>query len=426
MDLKHQKIDDKLTAQLTAIQVEIDELEIEREKQRNDPARDPRGAGGMAWDASVSGWRPVGPTGGQLHGRTVPWAPGPRYVQMFGASAAGDSGGFKSFAEFCAGLEAGMWDQRYQASLGGSSNDMGLLIPGHISGELLDSSLEGEVVRPRARIYPMTSDSRMVAGFTVGGDGAPFGITGGWTPQLGTIGEVDPDRRAFVLNARKLAVITQVGNETIADGMAIPGDNVDRQLSEALPRGIGWLLDRAFLRGTGAGQPCGAISSANPARILVAKESGQEADTILYENLVAMFARMHPAHVGRSVWVANPTTIPQLLTLGHMVGIGGAPVPVLREDGTGGFTILTRPAIFTEKVPTLGDEGDISLVDFSQYAVGLRADVRLEKSGHAGFKTDSTYYRAILRADGMPTWHEPYTPDSGDTLSPFVTLAERA
>jgi HK97 family phage major capsid protein len=105
--------------------------------------------------------------------------------------------------------------------------------------------------------------------------------------------------------------------------------------------------------------------------------------------------------------------------------VGGVPVPVLRDDGTGGFTILTRPVIFTEKVPALGDKGDIMLADLSQYAVGLRAEILLEKSAHVGFKDDSTWYRAIVRADGQPTWDQPYTPAYGDTLSPFVVLEAR-
>jgi len=145
---------------------------------------------------------------------------------------------------------------------------------------------------------------------------------------------------------------------------------------------------------------------------------------INFTNLTKMFARLHPASVSKSVWVANSSTIPQLTIL--EVGAGNTHVPVLRST-EGGFEILTRPVIFTEKTAALGTVGDIMLCDFSQYAVGLRKEVSVDRSQHVGFTRDTVYYRGTLRADGRPTWLSAVTPkNGGDTLSPFVTLATRA
>lgn len=373
-------------------------------------------AGGFTLDGQGR-WRPTSAPDG---GRGLS-AVGARFAQMFGTNMRHDKAGFSSLGEFLSGLHAGMWDQRYQALVtSNDGNGTGLQIPGEFMAELFDQSLEGEIVRPRARIEPMTSDTKTIAGLTAGSGGSPFGISGGWTAAGAEITERTPKTRAITLHAHKLAALVEVSNEAAADGT-----HLDRQLSEALQRGIGWLLDDAFIAaGTGAGQPLSLLNSS--VTITVAKESGQPAATVYYENLVNMFSRLHPAHVGNSIWIANPTTIPQLLTLGHMVGVGGAPVPVLRDEGTGGFTILTRPVLFTEKAPALGTKGDIMLCDLSQYVVGLRAELIIEKSAHVGFTKDTTYYRAKLRADGMPLWDAAYTPDNGSTLSPFVTLATRA
>ena len=136
-----------------------------------------------------------------------------------------------------------------------------------------------------------------------------------------------------------------------------------------------------------------------------------------------MFSRCHPASIPNSVWIATSTAIPQLLQLSLTVGTGGSQVPVLRETD-GKFYLLTREVVFTEKVPTLGTEGDIGLFDFSQYQVGLRGDMSLEQSGHVGFTRDTTYFRGLLRADGQSAWDSPYTPKNGDTLSPFVILGD--
>ena len=59
----------------------------------------------------------------------------------------------------------------------------------------------------------------------------------------------------------------------------------------------------------------------------------------------------------------------------------------MKQNADGSFSMLTRPLLFTEKLPALGDEGDILLADFSQYALGQRAGMGIEKSRHAGFLT---------------------------------------
>ncbi len=65
-------------------------------------------------------------------------------------------------------------------------------------------------------------------------------------------------------------------------------------------------------------------------------------------------------------------------------------------------------------------------VDFSQYSLGLRKVMSIDKSQHVGWQTDETGYRGILRADGQGRWDQVVTPKNGDTLSWCVTLAARA
>ncbi len=103
--------------------------------------------------------------------------------------------------------------------------------------------------------------------------------------------------------------------------------------------------------------PLGVLN--DPALIIVTKESGQAAKTIVYENIINLFSRLHPACVNNAVWVVNSTAIPQLLTLNMVVGTGGVAVPVLNESN-GTYRMLGRPVRFTEKVPSVGTVGDIS------------------------------------------------------------------
>jgi len=185
-------------------------------------------------------------------------------------------------------------------------------------------------------------------------------------------------------------------------------------LLSAIGSTIGFKLDEAFLTGTGAGTPLGVINDLS--LISINKEVGQAADTITYPNLANMFARMYSGGRTRAVWVCNNAAIPQLLHLTIPVGTGGSHISVMTR-GPEGFEMLCRPAIFAEKLPTLGDAGNIIFVDFSQYTIGLRHDVRLDASSHVLFATDEVAFRSIVRADGRGSWKEAITPVNGDSLS---------
>jgi len=100
-------------------------------------------------------------------------------------------------------------------------------------------------------------------------------------------------------------------------------------------------------------------------------------------------------------------------------------VQVLNESN-GQFTMLTRPVIFTEKVPALGSANCIGLYDFSAYVFGMRREMALEKSNAPGWFEDELSFRMLMRLDAQPTWDSVMTPKNGDTLSPFVTLAATA
>jgi HK97 family phage major capsid protein len=215
-----------------------------------------------------------------------------------------------------------------------------------------------------------------------------------------------------------LFIYSLTSNELLADG-----EDFESQMTGALIQAMGWHLDDSYLNGSGSNQPLGVLN--DPALVVVAKETNQAASTLTYTNIVKMFARMHPASAMNSVWVCNQATIPQLMEMSVTIGTAGSHVPVMHETDVG-FTLLTRPVVFTEKVPTLGSEGDISLIDFSQYVVGIRREMTLDSSMHVGFSTDETAFRAIVRSDGQGKWAAAYTPKNGDSQSWCVTLAARA
>lgn len=355
---------------------------------------------------------------------------GPRYAQMF-PDAHLNAGGFDSMGDFLRTLHNGLADPRMvpAASSGASEGvgaDGGYLVPTRLVAELMDASLEDEIVRPRAALRPMDTNSAYVSGFnTLNHSSSIGGFAAGWLGEGGSLSAQKGLVRSLTLYAKKLGILTAATNELLADSPYF-----ERELIPLLAKAIGWYLDLAFLTGSGVGEPLGVLN--DPALITVNKEASQPAATITWNNLKAMFGRLHPASHKNAVWVANNAAKVELLGLVQLVknvagteNVGGSWIPVMRDDGNGGFTILGLPVLFTEKTPTLGTVGDIILADFSQYIVGLRKEMTLDKSGHLGFQTDETYYRAILRADGMGRWNAAMTPKAGSTLSWAVVLQTR-
>ena len=295
----------------------------------------------------------------------------------------------------------------------------GFLIPIEQAQRIHAVSLENELVMPRCYVQPMKSDICKIPAMVIGQHGTALfgGFTASYTAETGTISENDPKARSMTLTAKKLTGLIRFSAELNAD---IPGGM--SQIENLCGKGLAWYRDQAFLKGTGAGQPMGILNS--PCLVPVENQGGQSKNTILYENLLDMMSRMFAGSFRNSVWVASQSTIPQLLSLSLAIGLGGAPVPVMSQVN-GQFTILTRPVIFTEKVPGLGSTGDIGLYDFSQYCVGLRSEMRFDTSIHVHFTTDELLSRIIERHDGQPLWDEALTLADGLTVSPFVVLEDR-
>jgi HK97 family phage major capsid protein len=340
---------------------------------------------------------------------------------------------FNSTAEYLAATWHGQTKQAPLAKLATIRNDYsstipadgGFTIPETLRSTLLQTSLEGAQIRPRAFVVPMESlrvpfptlDSTTNAGSVHGG------MIAYWTEESGQLTESQAKFGRIVLEAKKLTGYSEVPNELFTDSII----SFAAFLEQKWPEAITFFEELAYYSGTGVGEPLGFLSAGNGALVSVTKETGQTADTIVWENIIKMYARMLPSSLEKAVWIANIETMPQLATMAQVVGTGG--VPVWFTDGAKGMpmTLLGRPIIWTEKASALGDAGDISLVDLSYYLIGDRQQMIMQTSPHYKFQHDQTAVRIIQRVDGRPWLQSAITPAKGSsTLSPFVQIAARA
>ena len=398
----------EIMSQLDTLAVDISAIEAEMDRERT--------SGSVVSSVQGNGEGEAGR--GERPGKTFGKI-GAKYADLFGAPPRSS---FRSADEFFQIIHAGMSDPRLYAS--GMNETVpaegGFSVPEEFASQLLDASLEKEIVRSRAWVTPMTAETKKIAGFDMSdnsGD-APFGgLKLYWMAEAQQLNTEQSKLWLLQLVANKAALFTWASNELIADGMSF-----EQALMASFSQAAGWGLDVAFLTGSGGGMPLGVLN--DPALVVISEEGGQTAKTINYTNLTKIFARIAPACLDNSIWVCNSTAIPQLLTLVYP----GTTFPVLvqGQGRDGGFTLLTRPVVFTEKVPALGTVGDILLVDFSQYAIGMRRDVTVDKSGHAGFLTDQTAYRCVVRLAGQGRWKSSFQPRYGDPMSWCIALATRS
>jgi HK97 family phage major capsid protein len=173
--------------------------------------------------------------------------------------------------------------------------------------------------------------------------------------------------------------------------------------------------DYAFFQGTGAGQPLGVI---NAGATIV--EGRAAAGAIGFDDLADMMEDFLPS--GNGLWTITQSAMSELIQLN---GPAGNPSYIWQpnaRDGVPGF-ILGFPVIWTEKLPLIGNQGDVVLADWRYYLLGDRQATTVESTQFDFWRYDQTSWRAVHRVDGQPWLSTPLTYQDGTTqVSPFVIL----
>lgn len=334
------------------------------------------------------------------------------------------TGEFKSSADFWSAARkffGGIKDERIDrikaAMTEGTDSAGGFTVPEQIAGEVYSAAMEGQIVRPRAIIIPMQTDS---VSLTVLVDGSrASNIFGGVSISLVAEGgdlygsTVSPALGRLGLTAHKIVASCFVSNELAADALAF-----GPFMTNAFGRAVRFLEDDLFFWGTGSGQPLGIMNS--PALVSVTRSAMTKVDTA---DLGKMAARLAPGCWQNAVWIVNQSVLAEWVDLTASAANNSGVVDLST------MTCLGRPIIVSEHASAVGTAGDIILADFSQYVVGNRS-MLIGMSSEAtassftyGFLQGQSCWKLTLRVDGQPTVSAAYTPKrGGSSVSPFVAL----
>lgn len=332
---------------------------------------------------------------------------------------------FQSFGEFMVAIyklrTEGRYDARLemceqkdlQAEVGISG---GYLVPIDFQRQILEARAEASFVRQRARIVPMSS--RLVQfpalDYSQGASGVSAffgGVRVYYVEENQSITESQPRFKQVELHARDLAGYAEIPNSLLRDSPIS---------LEAFLKGpgsfggaLGWQEDYDALRGSGVGKPLGVYNS--PAKLTVTRNAATD---FKFVDAVTMKSKMLMS--GKPVWLMSQTVIPKLYA---MVDAGNNNIWLPNARDGQPETLLGYPIHWTEKVPALGTQGDVALIDFSFYLLGDRAGITMDVDSSFRFQTNQTAFRAVESLDGQPWLPNTITlADGSTTVSPYVVL----
>jgi HK97 family phage major capsid protein len=309
------------------------------------------------------------------------------------------------------------------------NSDGGFLIQQDFASRLGENLFNNGVVASRCERIPISGNSNGIVlnGFdeTSRASSTYGGIVVYHADEAAEKTASKPKFRRVELSLKKTVGLCYLTDELMADAPAM-----ESRISAAFQSAFDFQVQDDLINGTGAGMALGVLNAG--CLVSVSKETGQNAATILTENIVKMYSRRFASQTQNYIWLYNQTIEPQLFTMSLSVGTGGSAVYMppggLSQSPYG--QLMGLPAIAIEQCPALGTLGDIILANFKDgYIMAEKGGLQSAMSIHVRFIYDEGVLRFVLRMDGQP-WRAsaltPYKGGSGATQSHFIALETRS
>ena len=322
-------------------------------------------------------------------------------------------------------------DPRLNASVSGMNtltpSEGGLAVPETVSTDLLNSIMDDptNLMSRCNQINNVKGELRLI----VGDDSDRSGglVYGGVKVYRVKEGEQltssKPGLRSVSFTPHAIHGMVYVTDELMSQGDGA----LEQYINKSVTAAFAYAHNNEIIRGSGTGGQFNGILNSK-SLITVVKEPGQDADTIVSENIAKMTPRLRPQFRGNSIWLANQDCETQLRQMVIGVGTGGAPVFL----PSGGYSeamfgaLDGREIVYTEHSSALGDLGDIMFVDLSQYMVVTGGPAVAASSMHIRFDYAETALRWTMYSDGKFLNDSVYKPSHGSNMSAAVALAARA
>lgn len=291
----------------------------------------------------------------------------------------------------------------------------GFMIPPQLRSTILSVQPQDALVRPRANV--IEAGSPPDAGVTMPAldqSGAnPSNMFGGVEVQWIGEGDEKPETDAL-LKSITLAPHEVAGTITVTDKLLRNWQAASSFLENLLRGAVNQAEDYAFQRGTGVGQPLGALNAGATKFI-----NRTTANSIVYDDVLAMVARLLMRGGTSPVWSIPQAALPAIAKLKDEDGRY-----IWKADARDGFagTLLGYPVKWNNRAPLLGSKGDVLLADWSHYLIKDGSGPFVAASEHVLFKQNKTVVKIFWNVDGAPWLTAPIKEENGWEVSPFVAL----
>lgn len=224
----------------------------------------------------------------------------------------------------------------------------------------------------------------------------------------------EPRTRQLRLKTNALKARVRVKN-SLLQRSAITIDSV---VTALLGGAIGWARDYAMIRGTGLGQPQGALNAA------ACIDSG--GTTIDYATLVSMESRTIPERDDNYIWLIHTLRRGDVMALQQTNNTLVTFLPDLR--GKPGTILMGREVVYTDKLPYTSGASNaadsVLLVDPTMIVCAEYQGMAIAVSDQVRFEDDETVFRVILSMDSQPwlTSAIPIASGASDTISGYIKL----
>jgi len=312
-------------------------------------------------------------------------------------------------------------------AMGGNESvgsDGGFPVQTDFAGLMMETAVNESPIIAKTDKYPVSGSSNSVKWIDIDEESIEDSCFGGvkvyWAAEATTVTATKPKLAEKELVLQKLMGLAYTTYELQADSAF-----TDQLYTRAFNAAISRELEKCIIAGTGVGQPLGLINSLS--LISVAKESGQAAGTVVWDNISKMYHRALNKSAPGYVWITHPDLSEQFDFLNFPIGTGGVPVYLPAAIAGSVDSMKSKQIIDSDMCSAAGTVGDIIYTDLSQYMMAYKGGVDKETSIHVQFLTAENCFRFIFRANGMPKRSKSLKiKNSTKERSTTITLATRA
>ena len=307
----------------------------------------------------------------------------------------------------------------------GVGADGGFAVQTDFTGVMLQSAIETGEILSQVDTYEVGANANGVKWVEIAETDVSTTVFGGvqvyWAAEAVAVTASKPVQQEVKVDLEKLMGIAYATEELMQD-TTFMSNLYTRAFTTAIQR----TLEGNIISGDGVAKPKGILGSG--ALVTVSKETGQVADTLVYNNVIHMWGRLLPRSRRTASWLMHPDLEEVLPLMQFPIGTGGVPVylPPSGLSEAPYARLYGRPIIPSDHCSAIGDLGDIILADLNQYFLATKGGVQSVASIHVAFLTAENCFRFIFRANGRPKKDAALTiKNSSNKRSAFVTLQAR-